>query len=133
MCLLNIGICDDSPLFRALLEIFIHRYEEENRLLFNIHQFGSGEELLEKFDKDGIIFDLLFLDNSMKKLTGIETAKRIRQSNSISACKIVFVTSADDHDQFILVRPLQVLSKPSTQELIDAILDKVLAEKGVLE
>lgn len=123
----------DGPLCRELLERFIHLYEEKNGLLFNIHQFGSGEELLEKFDKNGIIFDLLFLDNRMKKLTGIETAKRIRQSDSISACNIVFVTSADDHDQFMPVQPLQVLSKPGTQELIDAILGKILAEKGVLE
>jgi CheY-like chemotaxis protein len=58
------------------LEIFIQLYAEEKGLLFDIHQFGSGEELLEKLNRHGMIFDLLFLDNSMKKLTGLETAKQ---------------------------------------------------------
>ncbi len=125
----TIGICDDRPLCCKLLEIFIHLYEEEKGFLFDIYQFGSGEELLEEIDKQGIVFDLLFLDNSMKKLTGLETAKQIRQSGSMSTCSIVFVTSADDHEQFIQVQPLQIVSKPTTQERIDAILDKFLAKK----
>ncbi|WP_434509798.1 LytR/AlgR family response regulator transcription factor [Desulfitobacterium sp. AusDCA] len=126
----TIGICDDRPLCRLLLEAFIHLYEKEKGFLFDIYQFGSGEELLEELNKRGMIFDLLFLDNSMKKLTGLETAKQIRQSDSMSACSIVFVTSADDHDQFMQVQPLQVVCKPGTQEHIDAILDKVLTKKA---
>lgn len=125
----NIGICDDRPLCRYLLEAFIHLYEEEKEYLFDIYQFGSGEELLEELNKHGMILDLLFLDNSMKKLTGLETAKQIRQSDSMSTCSIVFVTSADDHKQFIQVQPLQVICKPGTQEHIAAILDKVLSTK----
>ena len=127
--MLTIGICDDRSLCRRLLEAFIHLYEEQKGFLFDIYQFGSGEELLEELNKRGLIFDLLFLDNSMKKLTGLETAKQIRQSDSMSACSIVFVTSADDHDQFMQVQPLQVVCKPGTQERIDAILDNVLAKK----
>lgn len=124
--MLTIGICDDRPLCRQLLEAFIHLYEEEKDLLFDTHQFGSGEELLEEVNQRGMIFDLLFLDNSMKKLTGLETAKQIRQSASMSACSIVFVTSADDHDQFIQVQPLDVVCKPGTKEIMDAILERVL-------
>ncbi|AHF08986.1 MULTISPECIES: response regulator [Dehalobacter] len=126
--MLTIGICDDRPLCRQLLEAFIHLYEKEKGVSFDIYQFGSGEELLEELNKLGMIFDLLFLDNSMKKLTGLETTKQIRQSASMSTCSIVFVTSADDHDQFMQVQPLQVLCKPGTQERIDAILDKALAK-----
>ena len=57
----TIGICDDRPLCRHLLEAFIHLYEEEKGCLFDIYQFGSGEELLEELNKQGMIFDLLFL------------------------------------------------------------------------
>jgi len=130
--LFTLGICDDRPLCRQLLETFIHLYEEENGLLFDIYQFGSGEELLEELNKRGMIFDLLFLDNSMKKLTGLETAKQIRQSDSMSTCSIVFVTSADDQDQFMSVQPLQVVPKPGTKEIMEGILDRVLAKKGSL-
>ena len=127
--MLTIGICDDRPLCRQLLEEFIHLYEEEKGVLFHICQFGSGEELLEELHQRGMIIDLLFLDNSMKTLTGLETAKRIRQSNAMSACSIVFVTAADDHEQFRPVWPLQIIGKPGTPERIHTILDKVLAEK----
>ncbi|EGW40119.1 response regulator [Desulfosporosinus sp. OT] len=125
----TIGICDDRPLCRQLLEAFIHLYEEEKEFLFDIHQFGSGEELLEELKKHVMVFDLLFLDNSMKKLTGLETAKQIRQYDSMSACNIVFVTSEDDHEQFRQVQPLQVVCKPGSREHIGAILDKVLSKR----
>jgi len=95
---------------RRLLKALIHLYEEEKVVLFNIYEFSSGEELLEEIEKHDIVFDVLFLDNSMKKLTGLETARLIRQFESTSACSIVFVTSADDHDQFMQVKPLQVIS-----------------------
>ena len=113
-----------------LLEAFIHLYEKEKGVSFDIYQFGSGEELLEELNKLGMIFDLLFLDNSMKKLTGIETAKTCKAIRSMSTCSIVFVTFADDHDQFMQVQPLQVACKSGTQERIDAILDKVLDKKA---
>ncbi|CDX00549.1 hypothetical protein SDC9_09236 [bioreactor metagenome] len=126
----TIGVCDDRPLCRQLLKEFILLYKKEKGILFDIHQFGSGEELLEELHKRDMILDLLFLDNSMKKLTGLETAKLIQQSDSMSACSIVFVTADDDHDQFMQIQPLQVVGKPVTRECIDAILDKVLAEKA---
>ncbi|AET70604.1 response regulator of the LytR/AlgR family [Desulfosporosinus orientis DSM 765] len=127
--MLNIEICDDRPLPRKLLEILLRQYEEEKGGVFEICQFGSGEELLEELDQHHRTFDLVFLDNSMKKLTGLETAMQIRQSASPSKCRIVFVTSAEDHKQFMPVQPLQVIAKPCSQELIDAILDRVLGKK----
>ncbi|ADY55522.1 response regulator receiver [Syntrophobotulus glycolicus DSM 8271] len=127
--MLTIGICDDRPLCRRLWESFLRLYEKEKGLFFHVHQFDSGERLLEEIDRQGMVFDLLFLDNSMKKLTGLETARQIRQSAAMAGCSIVFVTSAEDHDQFMPVQPLQVVSKPATQECIGEILDKVLAQK----
>ena len=124
--LFTIGICDDRPLCRRLLEALIHQYEDERNVLFNIYEFSSGEELLKEIENHGLVLDLLFLDNNMKKLTGLETAKQIRQSKFTSACSIVFVTSADDHDQFTQVRPLQVICKPCNQGYIETILKKVL-------
>ena len=124
----TIGICDDRPLSRRLLEALIHLYEEEQNVLFNIYEFSSGEELLAEIEKQGLAFDLLFLDNSMKKLSGLETARQIRLSKSMSACSIVFVTSAENHDQFMPVKPLQIVCKPCTREHIEAILEKVLTK-----
>ncbi|SHN52030.1 LytR/AlgR family response regulator transcription factor [Desulfitobacterium chlororespirans] len=128
--MLTIGICDDRSLCRQLLQAFIRLYEEETGIIFDIHQFDSGEALLNELNRHALVLDLLFLDNSMKNLTGLETAQRIRQSDSMPTCGIVFVTADDEHEQFMTAQPLHVISKPATRECINTILDKVLAERG---
>ncbi|NLU53276.1 MAG: response regulator [Clostridiaceae bacterium] len=130
--MLNVGICDDFPFYCELTEMFIRQYGEKRGVLFNIRQFGSGEELLDMIYKENISFDLLFLDYYMKKLTGLETAKRLRQlelTKSKSPCKIVFVISIDNTFELFSVRPLRVIHKPVSQETINEILDHVLNEK----
>ncbi|MDQ7096459.1 response regulator [Desulfosporosinus sp. PR] len=122
--MLNISICDDGALQRALVVLLIHEYESEFGVKFNLFQFSSGEELLEKFNQDRNLYDLYFLDNRMKKITGIETASYIRQHNK--DCYIVFITASGPQDDFKVVSPLQVLIKPAQQEDITKILDKVL-------
>ena len=123
--MLNIGICDDGALQRALVTLLIHEYENKHGVKFNLYQFSSGEDLLEKFKEDRNYFDLFFLDNRMKNITGFETALYIRQYNK--ACHIVFITASDGQDGFSVVAPLQALIKPAQQEDINKILDTVLA------
>lgn len=125
--LLNIALCDDMPVLRDVLEMVIHEYETENNVQFRIFHFDSGEELLEKYREGHINFDLLFLDNHMKKLTGIKTALFIRKYNE--SCHIVFVTANDDQHKFMAAAPLAILLKPARKELIFEVLDKVLAER----
>jgi CheY-like chemotaxis protein len=130
--MLNIGICDDFPFFREMIETCIHQFYGKKENIFNIWQFGSGEELLDWLDREKVCFDLLFLDYYMKELTGLETAKRIRRlelSGSKTACNIVFVTSMDHPYELMSVYPLQVIPKPVSQETINDILTKVLAER----
>lgn len=131
--MLNIGICDDIPVFRELIETCIRQYDEKKGNTFNIRQFGSGEELLDWLDRKKVCFDLLFLDYYMKKLNGLEAAKMIRQmelNNSKAACNIVFVTSMDQPHELMSVHPLRVIRKPVSQEIINDILAKVLATAG---
>lgn len=123
--MLNIGICDDGALQRALVMLLIHEYENKRGVKFNLYQFSSGEDLLEEFNEDRNYFDLFFLDNRMKNITGLETASYIRQYNN--ACHIIFITASDVQDGFKVVAPLQVLIKPAQQEDITKILDTVLA------
>ncbi|AET67549.1 response regulator of the LytR/AlgR family [Desulfosporosinus orientis DSM 765] len=122
--MLNISICDDGALQRALVVLLIHEYESKFGVKFNLYQFSSGEELLEKFNEDRNLFDLYFLDNRMKKITGLEIASYIRQRNK--DCYIVFITASGPQDDFKVVSPLRVLIKPAQQEDITKILDKVL-------
>lgn len=131
--MINIAICDDFPVFREIIETFIRQYAEKSNNIFNIWQFDSGEELIDLLNKENISFDLLFLDCFMKKLTGLETAKRIRQlehNGFRPACSIVFVTSSDNTYDLMSVQPLKVVRKPVSQVIINEILAHVLSEKN---
>ena len=126
--MLNIGICDDKLIQRKYLMMLIQEYETENDVRFNLYQFDSGETLIEKFNEDKEFFDLFFLDNYMKEMTGLETALYIRRDNT--ACHIVFATASDEPNAFMTASPLQILSKPVQKEDIKSILNKVLAWKA---
>ncbi|WP_335743704.1 response regulator [Thermoclostridium stercorarium] len=106
-------------------------------IYFNIWRFESGEELIDTLNKENISFDLLFLDYYMKKLTGLETAKKVRQlevnSRLRPACSIVFVTSAENTYELLCVNPLRVVRKPVSQGIINEILTHVLSEKSKID
>jgi len=130
--MLNIGICDDFPIFCELIESFIRKFGEKNNNIFNIWRFNSGEELIDMLHNENVSFDLVFLDYYMKKLTGLETAKTIRQlelSKFKAACNIVFVTSMDNTYELMSVQPLRVIHKPVSELIINEILTHVLTEK----
>ena len=61
----KIGICDDVPILRDVIESYIRAYEKQKGLSFQIDKFSSGEELIKEFEKGGS-YDLLFLDQKMK-------------------------------------------------------------------
>ena len=123
--MINIVICDDMPILREVLAEMIHAYEAEKNIKYNLCEFGSGEELLETFDRDKKYFDVFFLDNRMKKLTGVDTALHIRQYNT--DCHIVFVTASDTQYEFMSAAPLKILRKPAQKEDVYKILDLVSA------
>ncbi|SHN70471.1 LytR/AlgR family response regulator transcription factor [Desulfitobacterium chlororespirans] len=120
---MKIALCDDIPLLRRMLEAMIREYEARKNVRFQIRQFGSGEELLKQAEEEHLHFDLIFLDQCMKKLSGSETALRIRKYDT--ACQIVFCTGSGAHPQFAEASPLRILEKPIDMEDIYVILDEV--------
>mgnify|MGYP000850499038 CR=1 FL=1 len=121
----KIGICDDVPILQDVIESYIREYERQQKgFSFKISKFSSGEELIKEIENGGS-YDLLFLDQKMKQLTGLETARQIRKLNSSASCRIVFVTSSDDHYQFRSVQPLMVIAKPVSMEMISEVLSIV--------
>lgn len=122
--MINIAICDDMPIICEILECMIHEYESQNDILFNVKVFESGEDLIENIRQCHTHFHLIFLDNHMKRLTGIETASYIRIYDE--SCQIVFVTSSESRYEFFQVAPLEILQKPAKKEKIYIILDKLL-------
>lgn len=123
--MLNIALCDDIPLLREILQIYINEYGNIHNISFNICHFDSGEELLDKYIKKEHFFDLYFLDYYMKDLTGLETALEIRKYDK--KCSIVFVTSANILIGLQSANPMRILLKPVEEGDIFSILDEFLS------
>lgn len=78
-----------------------------------VDEFSSGEALLERFAPAA--YDLIFLDQFMEGLSGLDTARRIRARDNL--VPLVFVTTSRDHaiDSFG-VRACGYLVKPFADE-----------------
>ena len=90
---MNIAVCENEAEDRAAICGILGDYLELNRFTGEIHAFASGEELLSSFSPGK--YDVIFLDIYMGGVDGVETAKRIRETDA--GCIIIFVTTSPDH------------------------------------
>ncbi|RFZ79778.1 DNA-binding response regulator [Lacrimispora amygdalina] len=113
--MIKIAVCDDDDKMILELKNKISGYMNETSYKAGIYAFSCAEDLL----KSDILFDIVFLDIQMGGMTGMEAAKRIRQSGS--ECFLIFVTVLKEYvyDAFsveasdYLLKPINSLSKPA--------------------
>ena len=88
---LQIGICDDSTDDIRRLSDALYAYDGTIR----ITDYTDGESLIEDCQQQKIPFDIIFLDIYMPRISGIQTAEKIR------ACRkdviLIFVSSSNEH------------------------------------
>ncbi|MDK2564651.1 LytTR family DNA-binding domain-containing protein [Romboutsia sedimentorum] len=109
----RVVICEDEDNQREILKDFICKSFKDISDQIEILEFSSGEELLAHQNLDGI--DIFFLDIQMDKLTGMDVAKKIRESNDTS--EIIFITSLLEYVQEgYKVRAYRYLLKPVKYE-----------------
>lgn len=90
--MLIIGICDSDTAVRVMLADFIKRYKSETGLAVQVLAYDNGEKLLQHYSFE---MDLIFLEVSFAKMSGIEIAKGIRKvDNKVG---IVFLTTLLNH------------------------------------
>jgi len=128
---LNIAIVDDMKADAERLRQTIAEWEPscdaEN---VRVECFACGEELLTRFEPDA--FHLVFLDICMGRLNGIETAQRLRETDS--RVLIVFVTTSDEFAfQAFPVHAFDYVIKPYTAETLHRVLNEALRHLGVAE
>lgn len=117
--ILRIAICDDAQADRQRLISLI----EKEYLSCECQSYASGEALLMDLE-DGGSFDIFFLDIFMSGISGMETARRIREVNP--SAPIIFVSSSDgfyreSYDLFAF----NYLVKPLTAEKLSPVLYRV--------
>ena len=90
----KIAVCDDETKMLQLHEKMIKKYLEENRIIADLHIYSSSEFLFHDI-KDGIYFDLLFLDIEMPRRTGMEIARMVKQISKETL--VIFITSHNEY------------------------------------
>ena len=103
-----LGICDDEKHYRSIIRKYLEEILQSNVQSYEIHEFTSGEELLENYPNN---LDILVLDIQMDGIDGMNTARRIRKFDS--KVEIIFMTSYSEFMQEgYEVRAYRYLLKP---------------------
>lgn len=113
---MRIAVCDDEAIARKSVVAMIRMsdyFTEDMEIL----EFTSGEELLRWYVQ-GHSADIIFLDIEMDRLSGIDTAKKIRSRDSRAV--VIFASSHSEQviDTFEC-EPFNFMVKPFTQERFD--------------
>jgi len=124
---MKIIVCDDTAEERLALCSNIKKYLEEINCTADIIIFEDGESLLKNIPAlEANDVHILFLDIYMPGLTGIEVAKKLRESGA--EIVIIFTTTSPDHglDGFS-VKAFQYLLKPISYPILKETLDDCMA------
>lgn len=89
--MISIALCDDEVKYLDYYENKITKIANKLNLPFEIIRFKSGESLLFYLEDNPNKFNIIYLDIITDGINGIETAKKIREFNSLT--KIIFLTS----------------------------------------
>lgn len=132
---IRIAICDDEADYRRQIVTVLDHWFYRKKDTYTCTHYLSGEDLLQ--DEDRIYrYDIIFLDVIMHNLTGIETARHIRQKHCHAY--LVFITSYADYAiqgyeveavRYILKDQL----KPALEDCMETILKKINAQAQYLE
>jgi len=93
---MNIVICEDTETDANLLRLFINKYFGEINCQVNIVSYNSGDAFLKDFSAQKISdVKIAFIDIFMPGTDGIETAKKIRETDNDMV--IIFTTTSNQH------------------------------------
>ena len=121
---MNIVICEDTEKDADLLRLLVQKYFGEINCRSEITVYKSGDEFLEDLSskQEGDV-KIAFLDIYMPGMNGIETAKRIRETDKDMI--IVFATTSKNHGlDGYSVDALQYLVKPVNYPEVKNVLSK---------
>ncbi|MBO4457486.1 MAG: response regulator transcription factor [Butyrivibrio sp.] len=123
---MNIAIIDDLQTDSDHLKNILLSYAYENSLDLSISTFSSGEEFLSEYENYS--YTLIFMDIYMNGLSGIETAKKIRENDMRTA--IVFLTSSSEFmPEAFSLHAFDYLSKPAEKTKLYKVMDDLLNNK----
>lgn len=125
---MHIVICEDTENDLRRLEELVRTAIFDINLDAKLTCFSSGEELLRAVG-DGFSPSVCFLDVYMQDITGVDTARKLKQTHP--NCAMVFVTSSPDHmaDGFD-IGAVHYLLKPASREQVETALQRAISAVG---
>lgn len=84
----RIAIVEDSAFDQKQLTEFLHYYEKENNVTFQIDIFSDGADLIKDYPEG---LDILLMDIMMDKMDGLKTARLVRRRDE--QVVLIFVTN----------------------------------------
>lgn len=105
--MIKIAIVDDEKEEVANIKTIVENYFQTNDIEYQVHEFFSGEELLDHAEP----MDLIFLDIQMNGIDGIETAMKIRSKDKKAA--LIYISNySEKMASSFAVHPFAFLEKP---------------------
>ncbi len=118
---MKIAICDDEKVYIDKIKRIVENFFSSKNMDCSIECFSCGEDLILCNE----IFDIVFLDIEMKKLNGIETAKKLNAKSNHT--KVFIFTSHNQYlDDAMDLNVFRYIDKSSSSERIVAGLQKAL-------
>ena len=120
---MNIAICDDEIHFIDAICPMLEQWAKERGLKLTLYRFTNGDDLITAHSKVGM--DLIILDIIMPLLSGMDTARELRNTNH--TVPIIFLTSSREFavDSYE-VKAFHYLLKPVDQTKLFLVLDEFM-------
>lgn len=120
---MKIAVCDDEIRFVDAVCPMIEQWAKERGMKLTLYRFTNGDDLIDAHRSE--CMDLIILDVIMPLLSGIDTARELRNTNQ--TVPIVFLTSSREFavDSYE-VKAFQYLIKPVDRGILTRTLDGFL-------
>ena len=120
---MKIAICDDEIHFIDAICPMLEKWAKEREIELTLYRFMNGDDLIDAQKSE--CMDLIILDVIMPLLSGIDTARELRNTNQ--TVPIVFLTSSREFavDSYE-VKALNYLIKPVDEAKLFLVLDDFL-------
>lgn len=123
--LFKVAICDDENKEIQEIQRFLHIYEMQHDIDFEISTFRESSVLLKEYNTCGK-YNILFLDVEMPGINGLELARHIREIPD-KMVKIIFVSNYPEYMQDSFnVEAFQYFPKPLTFEKFEQLMLRII-------
>ena len=121
--MLYIAICDDNRQVCSEVETILWEYSKKSGVLLDIEVFYDGESFL-KYQRQGNMVDLLYLDIEMEHGNGLEVGHQLRNVWKNYGIEIVYISGKEGYDRKLFeYQPLHFLTKPFSKEEVISVLE----------